>query len=55
MTEKDRHDRIELRSERVRNLLGQEPPGIICHGTSVITVVFVVIAVAVIWCRYVMI
>lgn len=34
------HDRIELRSEKVRKILGDIPPSLIRWGTVILTVVF---------------
>lgn len=34
------HDRIELRSEKVRKILGEIPPSLIRWGNVILTVVF---------------
>lgn len=39
-------DNIELRSERVRNVLGKVPPRLVSLGTVIITVIVVTLAVA---------
>lgn len=41
------HDRIELRSEKVRELLGEEPAGPLRWGIAVICLIFAVIIAAV--------
>lgn len=38
-------DNIELRSEKVRNMIGQVPPLIIRWGNTVLIVIFVVLLV----------
>ncbi|MGM9712924.1 MAG: hypothetical protein ACI3Y5_02245 [Prevotella sp.] len=38
-TEKNRGNNMELRSEKVRNLLGEIPPALVRWGTAIITVV----------------
>lgn len=40
-------DRIELRSEKVRDLLGEEPAGPLRWGIAVICLIFVIIIAAV--------
>ena len=39
-------DNIELRSEKVRHIIGQVPPALVRTGTMVITLVIIVLAVA---------
>lgn len=39
-------DHIELRSEKVRNIIGKVPPGIICTGISGITLILLVLILA---------
>ena len=39
-------DNIELRSEKVRNVIGKVPPRLVSLGTVVITIIVLVIAVA---------
>ena len=34
------HDKIELRSEKVRNLLGEIPPSLVRWGTLIIVAIF---------------
>ena len=45
-------DRIELRSEKVRNLLGEEPAGPLRWGIAVICLIFAVIIAAVLCMDY---
>lgn len=40
-------DRIELRSEKVRKLMGEIPPSLIRWGTAVIVIVFLALLTAV--------
>ena len=44
--EKEKTDNIELRSEKVRNVIGEVPPRLVCLGTVVITIVAIALAVA---------
>lgn len=46
------HGRIELRSEKVRNLLGEEPAGPLRWGIAVICLIFAVIIAAVMCMDY---
>ena len=47
MEQKERElDNIELRSEKVRNVIGKVPPRLVSLGTVVITIIILVIAVA---------
>ena len=39
-------DNIELRSEKVRNVIGKVPPRLVCLGTVVITIIVPALAVA---------
>ena len=39
-------DNIELRSEKVRNVIGKVPPRLVSLGTVIITVIVLVLAVA---------
>ena len=39
-------DNIELRSEKVRHIIGQVPPALVRTGTMVITLVIIVLAVS---------
>lgn len=41
------HDKIELRSEKVRKLIGEIPPSLVRWGTAVIAIVFIALLVAV--------
>ena len=45
-------DNIELRSEKVRHIIGQVPPALVRTGTMVITLVIIVLAVAFYTIRY---
>lgn len=45
-------DNIELRSEKVRHIIGQVPPALVRTGTMVITLVVIVLAVAFYIIRY---
>lgn len=46
---KENHDRIELRSDKVRDLLNERPPAILRYGTAVTAVVFLIAAAALAW------
>lgn len=46
---KENHDRIELRSDKVRDLLNERPPAILRYGTAVIAVVFLIAAAVLAW------
>ena len=39
-------DNIELRSEKVRNVIGKVPPRLVCLGTVIITIIVLALAVA---------
>ena len=43
--EKEGRVNIELRSEKVRNIIGNEMPFLIRYGISIITVILVIITV----------
>ena len=45
--DKDNHDNIGLRSEKVRELLGEIPPSLVRWGTAIIAIVFIGLVVAV--------
>lgn len=45
--EKTTHDGMELRSEKVRKLLGDVPPPLMRWGTPVIVIIFAALAAAV--------
>ncbi len=45
-------DNIELRSEKVRHIIGQVPPALVRTGTMVITLVVIALAVAFYTIRY---
>ena len=47
MEQKEREsDNIELRSEKVRNVIGKVPPRLVSLGTVVITIIVLALAVA---------
>ena len=46
MEEKESDDNIELRSEKVRNVIGKVPPRLVSLGTVVITIIVLALAVA---------
>lgn len=41
----EEQDKIELRSEKVRNLVGQMPPFLICWGNTILFVIIILLAV----------
>lgn len=41
------HDKIELRSEKVRKLIGEIPPSLVRWGTAIIAIVFIALLAAV--------
>ena len=45
--DKDNHDNIGLRSEKVRELLGEIPPSLVRWGTAIIAIVFIGLVTAV--------
>lgn len=48
MDKKDRQeDNIELRSEKVRNLIGEIPPSLVRWGTAVIVLIFLLLLTAI--------
>ncbi len=46
-TSNNTHDKIELRSEKVRKLIGEIPPSIVRLGTAIIAIVFIALLAAV--------
>ncbi len=48
----DEQGQIELRSEKVRNLIGQMPPFLIRWGNSILIVIFVILLVVYWWFLY---
>lgn len=42
-------DRIELRSEKVRNMIGEMPSFLICWGNTILVVIFVLLALILAW------
>ena len=49
---KNETDNIELRSEKVRHIIGQVPPALVRIGTMVITLVVIALAIAFYTIRY---
>ncbi len=45
--EDNTHDRIELRSEKVRKLIGEIPPSLVRWGTAIIVIIFIALLAAV--------
>lgn len=45
----DDQDQIELRSEKVRNLIGQMPPFLIRWGNSILIVIFIMLLLVYLW------
>lgn len=45
--DKTTHDKIELRSEKVRQLIGEIPPSLVRWGIAIIVIVFIAIIAAV--------
>lgn len=53
MDKKDRQeDNIELRSEKVRNLIGEIPPSLVRWGTAVIVLIFLLLLTAICFLPY---
>ena len=46
------HDKIELRSEKVRNLLGEIPPSLVRWGTLIIVAILLVLLLVVCFMPY---
>lgn len=46
------HDKIELRSEKVRNLIGENPPILIRWGTTILVIVFIVLILVICFFPY---
>lgn len=42
----DTHDRIELRSDNVRHIIGTRPPAAVRYGTLIVVVVMALIMIA---------
>lgn len=45
--DKTTHDKIELRSEKVRQLIGEIPPSLVRWGIAIIVIVFIALIAAV--------
>ena len=52
MDNKNESENIELRSEKVRHIIGQVPPALVRTGTMVITLVVIALAIAFYTIRY---
>jgi hypothetical protein len=46
-TTNNTHDKIELRSEKVRKLIGEIPPSLVRWGTAIIAIVFIALLAAI--------
>lgn len=46
LSEKTTHDKIELRSEKVRQLIGEIPPSLVRCGIVIIAIVFITLITA---------
>lgn len=46
-TTSNTNDKIELRSEKVRKLIGEIPPSLVRWGTAIIAIVFIALLAAV--------
>lgn len=46
-TTNNTNDKIELRSEKVRKLIGEIPPSLVRWGTAIIAIVFIALLAAV--------
>ncbi|MCM1140919.1 MAG: hypothetical protein NC453_20300 [Muribaculum sp.] len=46
-TNKPTHDKIELRSEKVRQLIGEIPPSLVRWGIAIIAIVFIALIAAI--------
>lgn len=46
-TSNNPHEKIELRSEKVRKLIGEIPPSLVRWGTAIIVIVFIALLAAV--------
>lgn len=46
-TSNNTHDKIELRSEKVRKLIGEIPPSIVGWGIAIIAIVFLALLAAI--------
>ena len=39
-------EKIETRSKRVRDIMAEQPPFIVCHGTTILAILILVVAMA---------
>jgi uncharacterized membrane protein YcaP (DUF421 family) len=39
-------EKIEIRSEKVRRIINEKPPFLIRHGTTILTIILVIIMIA---------
>lgn len=50
--QKNKTNDIELRSEKVRNLLGEIPPSLVSWGTAIIIAIFLALIIAICFIPY---
>ena len=48
----DNHYKIEIRSEKVRKLIGEIPPALVRWGTAIIALIFIALLVSVCFLPY---
>lgn len=52
MEKENSHTNIELRSEKVRNIIGEIPPALVRWGIAIIVVIFVILLAIVLCIKY---
>lgn len=52
VTKKRSHDKIYLRSEKVQNILGEEPSVILKWGITIILIIFIVLICLILMLKY---
>lgn len=52
MKTKDTNSKIELRSEKVRNIIGEIPPALVRWGIAIIVVIFAILLSVVLCVKY---
>lgn len=52
MEAEDTHSHIELRSEKVRHIIGEIPPALVRWGIAIIVVVFAILLAGVLCVKY---
>lgn len=52
MKTKDTNSKIELRSEKVRNIIGETPPALVRWGIAIIVVIFAILLSVVLCVKY---